>query len=471
MSENFSFSDNVAVSAPVADFSYSMSDSSFAAPMVAESVALSPATTSTSIDFSPLPGYDAQPTTAAVSAGAAVDSQFFKSENGAQYQTSDKVPAVAADRPILNTGESPRINVAPATAENAGKADILVGKDGTVSLAEGLAGKTLKEYNVQVEAGADAKLAEKALTDLGSMIKSQSPDAVPRLNVLKGENGQDLISSDFRDSFRDKFEIAPVDKTLPDGQTDGGGGGGGGGCDGGGCDGGGGGGGGGGGDNSIPETDTNTDTNTDKRVDGGTDTSIPNSGSRAFNELAGKLTDMNAANYGNWLASSMPDGFMEELGPPPWDPKKLAAYLSKHSKEIKDKMGKRASALDKQGDKEGSKAINDFADNFEKVTQDPARLDKFASSMADFTERASNGSANPSDVHAMFDNNAGLEGAIRRSQMLEGAKKYDTSLGGEADLSKLNAEKAAALIADLQRAPVAKVKPLEPFSVVPQLGK
>ena len=236
MSENFSFSDNVAVSAPVADFSYSMSDSSFAAPMVAESVALSPATTT--IDFSPLPGYDAQATTSAA-AGAAVDSQFFKSENGAQYQTSDKVPAVAADRPILNTGESPRINVAPATAENAGKADILVGKDGTVSLAEGLAGKTLKEYNVQVEAGADAKLAEKALTDLGAMIKSQSPDAVPRLNVLKGENGQDLISSDFRDSFRDKFEIAPVDKTLPDGQTDGGdgGGGGGGGCDGGGCDG------------------------------------------------------------------------------------------------------------------------------------------------------------------------------------------------------------------------------------------
>ena len=69
MSENFSFSDNVAVSAPVADFSYSMSDSSFAAPMVAESVALSPATTT--IDFSPLPGYDAQPTTSAA-AGAAV---------------------------------------------------------------------------------------------------------------------------------------------------------------------------------------------------------------------------------------------------------------------------------------------------------------------------------------------------------------------------------------------------------------
>jgi hypothetical protein len=307
------------------------------------------------------------------------------------------------------------------------------------------------------------------------MIKSQSPDVVPRLNVLKGENGQDLISSDFRDSFRDKFEIAPVDKSLPDGKSDGGG------CDGGGCDGGGGGGGrgggggggcdggggGGGGGSDIPET--NTDNNTDRRVDGGSDTSV--SGSRAFNELAGKLTDMNAVNYGNWLASTMPDGFMEELGPPPWDPKKLAAYLSKHSKEIKDKMGKRASALDKQGDKEGSKAINDFADSFEKVAQDPARLDKFATAMADFTERASNGSANPSDVHAMFDNNSGLEGAIRRSQMLEGAKKYDTSLGGEADLSKLNAEKAAALIADLQRAPVDKVKPLEPFSVVPQLGR
>lgn len=464
MSENFSISDNVAVSAPVADFSYSsFSDCSFTAPMMAESVSISP--TATSIDFSPLPGYDAKP-------AAAIDSQFFKSENGAQYQTSDKVQPVAADRATLNTGESPRINVAPATAENAGKADILVGKDGTVSLAEGLAGKTLKEYNMQIEAGADAKLAEKALTDLGAMIKNQSPDAVPRLNVLKGENGEDLLSSDFRDTFRDKFEVAPVDKTLPDGQTDGGG------CDGGGCDGGGGGGGGGGGcdgggggggggRNDMPETDTSTDTKTDTRVDNGSDKST--SGTRAFNELAGKLTDMNAASYGNWLSSSMPEGFMEELGPPPWDPKKLAAYLSKHSKDIKDKMGKKASALDKQGDKEGAKAINDFADNFEKVTQDPARLDKFASSMSEFTERASNGSANPSDVHAMFDNNAGLEGAIRRSQMLEGAKKYDTSLGGEADLTKLNAEKAAALIAELQRAPVTKVNPLEPFSVVPQV--
>ncbi|CAF0900087.1 unnamed protein product [Rotaria sordida] len=428
--------------------------------MVADTVAIAP--TATTIDFAPLAGYDAKP-------AAAVDSQFFKSENGAQYQTSDKVPAVAADRGVLASGESPRINVAPATAENAGTADMLVGKDGTVTLAEGLAGKTLKEYNVQIEAGADAKLAERALSDLGSMIKNQSPDAVPRLNVLKGENGEDVISSEFRDTFRDKFETTPVDKTLPDGQTDGGGGGGGdcdggGGGGGGGCDGGGGGGGGGG--NDMPETDTTTD-NTN-RVDNGTDSTTTNS--RAFNELAGKLSDMNAVNYGNWLASSMPDGFMEELGPPPWDPKKLAAYLSKHSKDIKDKMGKRASALDKQGDKEGAKAINDFADNFEKVTQDPARLDKFATAMSDFTERANNGSANPTDVHAMFDNNAGLEGAIRRSQMLESAKKFDTSLGGEADLTKLNAEKAAALIADLQRAPVAKVKPLEPFSVLPKVG-
>ena len=68
----------------------------------------------------------------------------------------------------------------------------------------------------------------------------------------------------------------------------------------------------------------------------------------------------------------------------------------------------------------------------------------------------------------MFDNNSNLEGAIRRSQMLESAKKYDTSAGGDADLSKLSPDNAASLIADLQRAPVPKVKPLEGFSILPQ---
>ena len=478
MSENFSVGESQFSSAgAVSDLSLtSVSDAAYSMPATFETSMVSAGAVSPAggtLDFAPLPGYDTGKTVSTVATDTpsvvkpevetrvAVDSAHFKSDNLVRYQTSDKLPAITSDRAQLGTGESPRINVGPQS----GNADILVGKDGTVSLAQGLSGKTLKEYNVQVEAGADSKITEKALTDLGAMIKAQSPDVLPRLNVAKGASGEDLVSSEFRDGFRDKFEKAPVDKTLPDGQSDLGGGGGG--CDGGGgggggCDRGGGGGGGGGG-GELPETD-NTDTNDKSINDRRTD--VTNNG--RFSELAGKLTDMNPVKYSNWMADVMPDGFMEEMGPPPWDPKKLAAYMAKHAKEIQEKMGKRASALDKQGDKEGSKAINDFAAGFEKTANNPAALEAFAGTFANFAERAESGKANPADVHAMFDNNSNLEGAIRRSQMLESAKKYDTSAGGDADLSKLSPDNAASLIADLQRAPVPKVKPLEGFSILPQ---
>ena len=92
---------------------------------------------------------------------------------------------------------------------------------------------------------------------------------------------------------------------------------------------------------------------------------------------------------------------------------------------------------------------------------DQTKMENFAGALNNFSDRTNSGKASPTDVHAMFDNNALLEGAVRRSQMLENAKKYDTSLGGEADLSKIGQDKIAIMVGDMQRAPNTVVQTVE----------
>lgn len=71
--------------------------------------------------------------------------------------------------------------------------------------------------------------------------------------------------------------------------------------------------------------------------------------------------------------------------------------------------------------------------------------------MSDFVERSASGKANMTDVHAMFNNDSKLEAAIRNSAVLDAATKYDSSLpGGGADLTRLNSDNAARIVADLQ---------------------
>ena len=407
-----------------------------------------PAATTLDLSTPIAKGYEA-PVVVAKDSTPAVSSDIgaFKSNDQVKYQTSDKLAAIGSDRTKIGADESPKINVGPVNP--AKPADIVIGKDGSVSVAKGLTdtGKPLKEYNVQVEAGADSKVTEKVLSDLGEHIKGQAPDVVPRISAQKDADGKDIVSNDFKDQFREKFnkggnpdEKLPDDPNMPPG-----GGGGGGGCDGG----------------NGPKPDGGLDNDTDNgkdgkdgKDDGGRDSINPGTG--AFRDLSSKLSDMNPVQYNSWLSNVMPDNFAEEMGPPPWDPKKLAAYMSKHSKEIKDKMGKRAAALDKEGDKDGAKAINDFADNFDKLSQDPAKMEQFAGTMSNFAQRANDGTANTGDVHAMFDKNSALEQAIRNSQLVETAKKYDHSKDGSADFNKINSENAARLVAELQKAPPAK---------------
>lgn len=423
------------------------------APVTAQAFDATPvAAPATTLDLgTPIAGYDrsATPVKDSTPSVPASDMGAFKSDAQVKYQASDKVPAVASDRTRIGADESPKINVGPINPSK--QADILIGKDGAVHVAKGLTdtGKPLKEYNVQVEAGVDSKVTEKVLSDLGEHIKSQAPDVVPRITSQKDGDGKDIVSSDFKDSFREKFnkggnpdEKLPDDPSMPPGG--GGGGGGGGGCDGG----------------NTPKPDANVDNESDNGKDGkdsrdGRDSSISGG---AFRDLSGKLSDMNPVQYNSWLSNVMPDDFAAEMGPPPWDAKKLAAYMSKHSKEIKDRMGKRAASLDKEGDKDGAKAINDFADNFDKMANDPSKMEQFAGTMSSFAERASNGVANTGDVHAMFDKNSALEQAIRNSQLVETAKKYDHSQpDGRADFSKINGDNAARLVAELQKAPPPKI--------------
>jgi|EBPBio282013_DNA_FD.fasta_scaffold00534_44 hypothetical protein len=408
------------------------------------------------LDFTPVPGYDPKP----------IESQYLKADSKVSY-VADSTLQSRGGRDLAE-GQSAAIKVtklpeglsAEDQAKAARQADIVIGKDGKVRVGADFSDKPLNTYNVLVESGADSAVTEKVIDDLGNLVKGSDGKGVARLDVNPAH--RDLVSSDFAERFDAKFR-KPIDEPIDQGGSDLGGGGGGG-CDGGGgggggCDGGGGGGGcdggGGGGGSDLPETDLNQDQKLDSKLDqvspNPTNLNNESSAFRALNELSGRVSDMNPVHYSSFLTNILPDNFMEELGPPPWDPKKLAAYLSKHSKEIKDKLGKKGEGLEKNGDKDGAQALKGFSEGLDKALADPAKLDTFAQSMSDFVERSASGKANMTDVHAMFNNDSKLEAAIRNSAVLDAATKYDSSLpGGGADLTRLNSDNAARIVADLQ---------------------
>lgn len=406
------------------------------------------------LDFTPVPGYDPKP----------IESQYLKADSKVSYLADSTLKSSAGRE--LTEGQSSAIKVTKMpeglSAEDQAKAcrqaDIVIGKDGKVRVGADFSDKPLNSYNVLVENGADSAVTEKVIDDLGNLVKGASGKGLARLDVNPAH--RDLVSSDFAERFDAKFRNT-VDEPLDQGGSDLGDGGG---CDrggggGGGCDGGGGGGGGGcdngggGGGSDLPETDLNQDQKPDSKLDQVSPNPVGTESSafRALNELSGRVSDMNPVHYSSFLTNILPDNFMEELGPPPWDPKKLASYLSKHSKEIKEKLGKKSQGLEKNGDKEGAQALNSFSEGLDKALADPAKLNSFAQSMSDFVERSSAGKANMTDVHAMFNNDSKLEAAIRNSAVLDVATKYDSSLpGGGADLTRLNSDNAARIVADLQ---------------------
>lgn len=414
----------------------------------------------TGLECTPIAGYDNAAGSAPLARAEASTAEVpaaFKSDASAKYQTSDQLPAVASDRTKLGVGESPKINVGPV--DESTPADVKIGKDGTVSLARGIADgdKPLQEYNVQVEDGADPRVTEKVLNDLAEMIKSKESDAVPRIESGKGADGQDLVSPEFKDQFREKFGVdgegdeLPDDPSLPDGGGD--------------C-----------GPGPSPGPGPNPDQlNPDELDDGEPDDSPIDGGDqidggaysdrafKALNELSSKMGDMHPSQYGEFMSTTfLPQEILDELGPPPWTPEqmaKLRKYLKEHQKEIQGRIKERASALEQQGDAESAKALNQFADDFEGIANDPQKLESFSTALGNFMERSQNGTANPTDVHALFDNNAGLEKAVRHSQLVEAAKDYDTSgKGGTPDLTKITSEKADKLIAELQLPPRKSVK-------------
>lgn len=359
--------------------------------------------------------------------------------------------AVDAARPKIADGESPAINVQPKNDSQ--PADIVIKADGTVDMAKGLndGDKPLSQYNVQVEAGADPKLTEKVIDDLGTMIHDKCPNCTPRIDSGKDSNGGDLLSADYRDRFRERYKPAdqknPEDEQLPDDpELPDGGGGGGGGCDGGG----------GGGNDLNPDDELGPEQ--DDKVDPGTDNgAYKERGFQALKDMSTAMGDMHANHYANWMMASMlPPELLAELGDPPWSPekmKKLQEYMKAHGKDIKKNISDRAAALEKQGDTEGAKALTDFGNNMENICNDPAKLEQFSGAFANFYDKAAHGEANTTDVHAMFENNSALEAAIRNSQLVETAKKYDSSQGGSPDLEKVKKDNGDKLIAELQRNP------------------
>lgn len=413
-------------------------------------------TDSSSVSFTPVAGYD-QPAAVVDTTPAVVQPEAkistadvpaaFKSNDTTKYQVNEGLQAVASDRAKIAEGESPKINVQPKNDSQ--PADIVIKKDGTVDMAKGLndGDKPLSQYNVQVEDGADAKVTEKVLDDLGTMIHDKCPNCNPRIESGKNGSGGDIVSSEYRDLFNERYRpVDPEDEALPDDPElpDGGGGGGGGGD--GGC-------------GPQPDDELSPE---DEEIDGGGEDgegggAYPERGFQALKDMSTAMGDMHANHYANWMMASMlPPELLAELGDPPWTGeklKKLQDYMKSHGKDIKKNLGDRAAALEKQGDTAGAKALTDFSNNMESICNDPAKLEQFSTAFASFADKAAHGEANTSDVHAMFGNDAALEAAVRNSQLVETAKKYDTSQSGNPDLEKVKKDNGDKLIAELQRNP------------------
>jgi hypothetical protein len=330
-----------------------------------------------------------------------------------------------------------------------------------VEIADGIAGgdRALKEYNIQVDSGTDRKITEKVINDLGDVIMGKCRNCTPTIDGGKDSSGSDLITKDFIERFRKRFDPKPDGDDLPDnpdGLDDGRDGGQPGPCPRPGPR---------PGPEPTPDPGPGPDTDDsdlkpdkDDRIDPSTDRTYNERGFQALNRLSDALNDMHPMQYAQWLGLKfLPEGALSELGDPPWTGEKLnklMGFLKAHQGEIAKQLNAEASSLEAQGDTASATAIREFERGFATTVNDPQKLESFATAFSSLLERTGNDTANPTDVHAVFNNDAKLEKAVRHLTLIDAGRKIATATSaGHPDLTKISNDKADKLIAELHLGP------------------
>lgn len=328
------------------------------------------------------------------------------------------------DHAPVGDKEQPKITLVDASSADAKNADITIKADGKTvppNVADLFKdGKPHKEYLVAVEKGATEESISDTLSAMKGHIQSKGDEAhkySPSLNDLCKET---KISADLKKSFeKEPEEEAKTD--IPKG----------------------GGGGKGGGDSTPPKVDetdkeeqakkdeeknAEKDTEKDGKSDGAKLTPQASDYKKAFatgdvNNGAPHSLGKYGQDAGNWfMGSCMTDAMMAEImNPPPgphWD--KLKDVLKKHENdpEFQAKMKGQVDALNKDGNVEGAKALEDLSKNL--------KNDEFTQGFGTFLQNQQAGkTATAEEMGKYF--NSGMQEAAFSSQMTKLASdmKFD----------------------------------------------
>lgn len=415
------------------------------------------------INFPPIQGYDMAVTTSADATAMASLPSSFKSGEGVIYERGDALAPSASHRSRVDAHQSPKISVTPL---GVGKnADIRVQRDGKVSVADGIADgdKPFTEYKVQIEEGTNHKVTEKVISDLADLIQSKCKGCAPSIDSGKDSSGRQLLSEAFKLALRRRLQPNDhndLDKDkeddLPDNPDDLP-------------------------DNSDgrgcrpgprpgpspcprpspepgPDQDDDRDLKPERnKIEPAGDHLYRDNAFKALNRLSTAMADMHPQQYARWLGYKfLPSGALNELGSPPWTGdklQKLLGYLKSHQGEIAGQLNADAQSLERQGDTVSARAIRDFGSSFKSAVNDPQKLETFATALSNFMTKAEDGTANTTDVHAMFNGDSSLESAVRKSEIIEAGKTYATTRDGVPDLTTLTNDQSDKLIAQLQLGP------------------
>jgi hypothetical protein len=273
----------------------------------------------------------------------------FKPPSG--WTESTTLPEIAANRPVLESGEKPQVVVTNYDPNSAVKPDAIIHTNGDVEYAKGFR-PDLATMNVAIENGTPPEKFNDALMKFGGMQVDSKEGIEPAL--VDNTNG--LIKPEFKKDWKDRFHVDPngVDEggndvqpgprpkpgPRPNPGPDGG-------------------------DQPDGGPDKDDKFKPDKETDGA-DERKANAEKRALRMIesgcktAGQL---DGGVFGHFLARALPggiQGMMDELGPPPWKPEDVQRYLEKHKEEIAKNLKEMGNELP-AGDENAKKALDKFA--------------------------------------------------------------------------------------------------------------
>jgi hypothetical protein len=382
-----------------------------------------------------------------------------------QLAVNDSLSPIEANRLRVTEGQTPTLNVIPYNPDNPNGAnpDIVVGPGG-ITVRPGLqdAEGLLAQYTIGVAPGASQEDIQRAVTLTADMMLAHGAN-----HGITLTDATHVLDDNFARQFRDAHPINqdPNDR-LPDNPHVPDGGGGGGGC----------------GPRPHPDVPPDQpdrdDPNNPNQPDAAT------RGLRRLEDWTRNLTregaDMHALHYGNWLLSILPRSILDKIarfGPPPWTAEQMAEIETELAKPetqqaITQSLTAQETALRAQGDIQGANAIGAFRTQLQEALADPTKRHQFVQSLSNFMGGANAGTANATDIRALFNDNPAVQQAIRHLLLLQQARQLNPGGGsGPLNLENITPEQLRQIIQRLHGRPTGgPLSDVPPVQLPPDLS-